>query len=520
MSFGKSLLAASLLSLGLGAFMVFLVFTLMPLEGERGYAVLTVDASYPDRLIGDLLASEAFTQGFLSESNQWVFLDDFGTLQRIPLDAYRERVEPFDLRDDGYAEKLRAFFVREGKRLFFIPFSGGSRFSDPWFTKQQIRAFEVSMTAVLKSIPFSLTFLGFEKPFLFYFLLFAAAAGATMVLSGEPVLIAALLPILGSLVPAGPQGFALCTALVALAGIAAEPLRKRWAARRYGKGGTEGREPARNHAKVYPALAALVTGALLLLGLLGILYGMSVPAGGIARTSGTSLLKAGIAALVCSGLMIWVVLWLETNQGKAQNHVRFMPVRIMDSAKWGPINRTILPFALVSLVSCYGPWLYAGLHAYQDPGFIADPRYFIDPGIYENHARYQASFSVIPLGSNKDPDRPQRGDPPGLTYRQYYLGEDGLIAGTAGYEQTLAPGDDQGIPPFPLEELIAFLAGFRHTGSGEPSPMRMFTVTSLTIIGFLLLLMASGLYGTVLSWFKQVGKKKNSVIYNEKRIAA
>jgi hypothetical protein len=500
--------------------MVFLVLTLMPLASNRGYAVLTVDASYPDQLIGDLLASEAFTQGFLSESNQWVFLDDFGTLQRIPLDAYRDRVEPFDLRDDGYAEKLRAFFVHEGKRLFFIPFSGGSRFSDPWLNKPGIRAFEASLAAVLKTIPFSLTFLGSEKPMLFYFLLFAAAAGATLVLSGDPLIILALLPILGSLVFAGPPGFALCAALVVLAGIAAEPLRKRWAAYRYGQDCTQGRDPAKNRAKVYPALAVLLTGALLFLGIFGILYGMAVPAGSMTRTSGKSLIKVGIAVLVCSGFMLWVALWLEANQGKAQNHVRFMPVRIMESAKWGPINRTILPFALVSLVALYGPWLYEGLHAYDDPEFIVDPRYLIDAGAYENHAWYQASFSLIPLGSSQDLDYPHKGDPPGLTYRQYRLGEDGLIAGMGGYEQTLSPDDNQVIPPFPLEDLIAFLEGFRHTGGGSPSRMKMFTATLLNMIGLLLLCMASGLYSTVLSWFKQAGKKRNSVVYNEKRIAA
>ncbi|MDR0723515.1 MAG: hypothetical protein LBF75_12140 [Treponema sp.] len=520
MSFGKSLLVASLLSLGLGAFMFFLVLGLMPLESNRGYAVLTVDASYSDRLIGDLLAAEACTQGFLSESNQWVFLDDFGTLQRIPLEAYRDRVEPFDPRDDGYAEKLRAFFVREGKRLFFIPFSGDPRLSDPWFNKQRIRAFEASIAAVFKKIPFSLTFLGSERPFLFYFLLFVAALGATMVLSGEPVLILALLPILGSLAFTGPPGFALCAALVVLVGIAAEPLRKRWATRRYGQDCTESREPAKNLGKVYPALAVLLTGVLLFLGIFGILYGMSVAAGSMVKTSGESLIKVGIAALVCTGLMLWVVIWLEANQGKAQNHVRFMPVRIMEAAKWGPINRTILPFALVALVALYGPWLYEGLHAYHDPEFIADPRYLIDTRVYENHAQYQASFSVIPLGSSKDMDHPQRGDLLELAYRQYRLGEDGLIAGMGGHEQTLSPDDGPVIPPFPLEDLIAFLEGFRHTGGGQPSRMKMLTVTSLNMIGFLLLLMVPGVYSTVLSWFKQTGKKRNSVVYNEKRIAA
>jgi hypothetical protein len=492
--------------------MFFVVLTLMPLKSSRGYAVLTVDASCPDRLIGTVLASESFTQGFLSESTQWVFLDDFGSLQRIPLDAYGDRLEPFDPRNDGYAEKVRSFFVREGKRLYFIPFSGDSRISDPWLNKPWIRAFEVSMAAILEGIPFSLTFLGSEKPLLFYFLLFAVAAGVTLVLSAESALIVALLPILGSLVFAGPPGLALCAALVVLVGIVTEPLRKRWAAHRYGQDHTKGRELAKNRVKGYSVWAVPLTGVLLFLGFFGILYGMSLPTASPAGISGKSLAMVGIAALVCSGLLLWVLVGLEVNQGKAQNHVRFVPVRIMETTRWGPINRTILPFALVSLAALYGPWLYKGLHAYQDPGFIADPRYFIDAGAYENHAWYQASFSVMPLGSSQDP--------PGSTYRQYRLGEDGLILGPEGYEQTRSPYDDRVIPPFPLQELIAFLEGFRHTEGGAPSRMRMLTVTSLNMIGFLLLFMASGLYSKVLSWFKQAGKKKNSVVYNEKRIAA
>ncbi|MDR1301713.1 MAG: hypothetical protein LBK43_04485 [Treponema sp.] len=520
MSSGKSLLIASLFSLGLGAFMVFLVLALIPLENSRGYAVLTVDASYSDRLIGDLLASEASdsTQGCISESTQWVFLDDFGTLQRIPLDGYRDRVEPFDPRDDGYADKLRAFFVREGKRLFFIPFSGDTRISDSWLNKQRIAALKESITTALGEIPFSLTFLGFEKPLLFYFLLFAMAAGITMVLSRELVLILALLPILGSLVFAGPPGLALCAALVVLACMAAEPLRNHWAAHRYGQ--DQGRYPAKDSPKLYPGLVPLAA-VLLFLGIFGILYSMSGSAGNIVR--GGNLAKAGIAAFIGSGTMLWLVIWIEANQGKAQDHVRFIPVWIMETTQWGRLNRTIIPFALVSLVALYGPRVYDGLYTYQDPGFIADPQYFVEGWVYENHVAYQVSFSLLPLGGGLDLAHPDEDEAvPELNYQQYRLGEDGLIAGTSGYDQTLSRMhyNDQGIPPFPLKDLIAFLEGFRHTERGNPSYLRILTIASFNTIGLALLLMASGLYSTVLSWFKQAGKKKNGLVYNEKRIAA
>jgi hypothetical protein len=500
--------------------MFFLVLTLMPLENSRGYAVLTVDASYSDRFIGDLLASKAThaTQGCISESTQWVFLDDFGTLQRIPLDGYRDRVEPFDPRDDGYADKLRAFFVREGKRLFFIPFSGDTRISDPWLNKQRMVTLTESITAALGDIPFSLTFLGFEKPLLFYVLLFTVAAGITMVLSRELVLILALLPILGSLVFAGPPGLAFCAALAVLVCMTAEPLRNHWAAHQYGQ--DQGRYLAKDSPKLYLGLVPVAV-VLLFLGVFGILYSISGSTGNIPR--GGNLAKAGIAAFIGSGIMLWLLIWIEANQGKAQDHVRFMPVWIMETAQWGRLNRTIIPFALVSLVALYGPRIHDGLYTYQDPGFIADPQYFVEGRVYENHAAYQVSFSLLPLGGGVDLAYPN-GDE-GVAernYQQYRLGEDGLIAGTSGYDQTLSlmHYNDQGIPPFPLEDLIAFLEGFRHTEGGNPRHIRILTIASCNTIGLALLLMASGLYSTVLSWFKQSGKKKHGLVYNEKRIAA
>ena len=99
--------------------MVFVLFKVYPREalnvGER-WAVLILDEAHEDRRIRESLAGIG---AFISESSQNIFIDDFGSVKKIPLDSYYDEIEAFDPRNDGYAEKLSAFFVRDGKRLFF-----------------------------------------------------------------------------------------------------------------------------------------------------------------------------------------------------------------------------------------------------------------------------------------------------------------------------------------------------------------------------------------------------------------
>lgn len=83
------------------------------------YAKLVFDAASDDRAIVSSLAAGGF-RDVISESTQWVILDDFGDGERIALDRYRDRVESFDPRDDGYAEKLRAVFLSGGKRFVYV----------------------------------------------------------------------------------------------------------------------------------------------------------------------------------------------------------------------------------------------------------------------------------------------------------------------------------------------------------------------------------------------------------------
>ncbi|MCL2473083.1 MAG: hypothetical protein FWF26_05325, partial [Treponema sp.] len=89
-------------------------------SNSEGFAVLSLDESQNDREIQELLYSKGI-KDFFSESTQVVPVDDFGSLKMVPLDSFRNEIEKFDPRDDGYAQKLSSFFVRDGKRFFFLP---------------------------------------------------------------------------------------------------------------------------------------------------------------------------------------------------------------------------------------------------------------------------------------------------------------------------------------------------------------------------------------------------------------
>jgi hypothetical protein len=539
--------------------MFFLVLKLIPLGNGDGYAVLAVDASYPDRFIGDLLPSQApgGSAQYISESTQWVFLDDFGVLQRIPLDEYRDRVEIFDPRDDGYAEKLRSFFLRDGKRLFFIPFSGESlgkwlkkaawadiTFSDTWINKKRINRIKESIAVSLKDtvrgdIPFSIEFFGHEKPLVFYFLLFVLAVAITLVLVEKPWFLVVLLPVLGALVLTGPPGFVICTALIALSRVLIEPIREVLVFCRY-RHCRQGLTGPGNPMKGLDLLTNLSSDwiiplgrVILLLGILGIctIPGMQrIPPGGMMDIPrGKSMLILGAAGFLCGFCILGFILWIKSNQGKPQEHIRFRQVRIMAPANQGIINRTFIPFALVSLMSIYIPQMIEGIYAYHNPELIADHRYLIDPAEYEKHAAFQASFSFIPLGTKGDlsqaqPDRDRfyPNQPYEFRYGRYLLGEDGLIADAGGkinsdndpvYYEVYTYKD---IPPFPLEKLITFLKDFEHTYMKDTSQ-----IATINIMGLVPILLVPGVYIIVLWGLKQNhGKKKNSLVYHDKRIAA
>lgn len=481
MSFRTSAVLLALCSLGLGLFLLVLVRFFLPALPSEGYGVLAVDAAYGDREIGALLARGGL-EDFVSESTQWVFLDDFEGLRRIPLDRYGEQIEPFDPRNDGYAEKLRSFFVRGGERFFFIPLS-------PDFVELRRETLTGQIARSLGDIPYSLVIMGGgSKPVFWFFVLFAAAAAGTLIFSGMPLLCAALLPVLAPLLFAGPPGFALSAVLTGLSAILRGPVRDYVISRRY-------RylrflpEPSRR--RVFRDWLGIFRGQGLLAPVFILAYGTICGMGGIPPILGLFFF--------CSvGVVFFLFIRAESSRGESPEHIRFVPVAILDfSVNREFFPRTLFPFGLASLLSLFLFPLFSGSSGPPSPEFGPFP--LVSSADYENHTRFQRSFSVTPLG-----------DRGGDGYTRYVQGEDGLIAPVPA-DPGGNPGEAvEGIPPFPLESLMAFLEGGGGAGEEYSPPWDILPVCLVLLAGTPLLV-SSG---------QGNRKKKKILVYQDKRIAA
>jgi len=223
MSFFRSVLIASLISLFAAVCLLFIGFSMGYEEFRGGYAVLSVDASNEDRQIRSLLVTSGYNVGEpICESSQWVMLDRFDSIQRIPLDEYFSRVFPFDPRYDGYAEKLRAVFVREGKRYFYMPLMAGN-----WNPGKLDKSFSL----LLGEIPFSVDYYGIGRPFALFFIIYAAASVILLALCyvnrknhRSIVNIVPMVPVLSSLGFFGAAGIGCAALLFGLFILLKEPL--------------------------------------------------------------------------------------------------------------------------------------------------------------------------------------------------------------------------------------------------------------------------------------------------------
>jgi hypothetical protein len=449
-------------SLGIGLALLFWGRTLVP-ESDGAYLVLSLDQSFSDRDIAGRLREGGIVSS-ISESGQWVFLDDFGNLERVPLDEYPDRVEEADPRNDGYAEALRNFFVGGGKRRFFIPLDS--------FTASPRRLMR-RLDRLFPDIPFTAEGLGKKRPLPWFFLLFVPAAVSALLLSRRPLSAFFLFPLTAFFVFFGPAGFAqggICVLLFLALG---DPLRGFFASRRYGR---------RIPGGIRIFRGPLILSAGLLAGYVLLCFAGALPA------------AAGIAGIAAFGGLFFLSLWEESRQGRPREHRRFLPlpirvpspVRILESP-------AALPFALAALVSLALSVFFSG---HEIPGDYAP----VDRSAYERHLAFQRSFSRSSLW-----DMPE-GAGGGISpdYLHYTLGEDGLIGGASAYPETVSALE---APPFPLEDLMDFLGGRGTSPAYFPGDI----LSVLILLGFCLPLV------------RRAGsrrKKKGILIYNDKRIAA
>jgi hypothetical protein len=461
----------------LGFAVFYMGYRFLPPPEGKGYAVLSLDVSYEDRYIGELL-DQGNGGPYISESTQWVFWDDFGELIRLPLESYGDRVESFDPRNDGYARRLESFFVHEGKRFFFIPLS-----PDVFGTSRE--KFEETLARCLEGIPFQVEFPGGSRPWGIYALLFAGAAAGMLLLSGAPRIGISLIPLLGALSYWGPAGFALAASLTALFGLLLQPGREFFISRRYRSRYTRmGKKTGRRGFRwgVSPLFAAVY---------------------GVICFLGRFPLSLGVAGIFSFFIILGLSLWAEAARGTGMGHVRFVPVSIsVHSMRIKEFSRIMVPFALGSLGALVLPSLIIGSHNAAGDNLLVPAEwrgYMINSGEYEAHAAFQASFSLRPFrtgGDNQDSGE----------YLRYHRGGDGLIGDYSAVEGGHTPE----VPPFPLEDLMNFLSRREYIRSPAYTSGDLFSV--LAVLFFCIPFFLPIQQGH--------SKKKRLLVYNDKRIAA
>ena len=413
-----------------------------------GYAILVVDASQDDRVIRDILARDILTAGgmgeIISESSQFISIDDFGAFRQIPLVSFYDEIETFDPRNDGYAEKLKAFFVNNGKRYFFTPME-----SSP----ADMRA---RLDASLADIPFSLVLVEQRRAFFPYFLLLAAAGIFALFLSGSKRLFLFQIPVFLSI---GWGGFAAMILAAAFAGIwelLREPLKELFTSR-YSHRETSSRREINSHREINSRSNIVFYAGTGLTGIgkrlrpyrlnvfLALLFFLMIPVIAIAGFLPPIPFFAACASFF---LLYFISFKAMVAVFRRSRHIPFSPVPLLPQrTKTFSLFPFLLPFVFASFLALILP---AFMSREPTPTLenIMDPQYFISGEDYYNHIDFQRNFSYRPLDGAVS-----RGPLNKEGYLRYYLGDDGLIAGSV-HSSNAVEADPLS---FPLEKLMDFL---------------------------------------------------------------
>jgi hypothetical protein len=408
-----------LVALAVSAGLWVLGSALMPAPQWGGFGTLVCADDVPDRQIRERLEARGF-DGVVSESGQWVLVDSFGNVERVPLNEYAGRLLPFDPRYDGYAEKLQSLFVRDGWRYLYIPLGAAAP-----------GIIEKKLAAALEGVPFSFYASAGWPPILFL-ALFCLAAGAFFfirplreTLRPRAAYLIPLLPALAPLALAGAAGFAMASLLVGCAAIFAGPYLEWHLTAR------EGQTP--------PALCRLLPPMFL------IFYGA------VAFFSGLHPLFIVPVSVIFCALMVLQIrdAYREAANGdfalwgvffKRRNTHRFFPVPIFSRrAQPFAFSWAMLPFAVAALALAGASMVVSVPGPASAPAL--PPADTVTEADYYSHYRFQSTFSFRSLNA------------PGQDMGMYEVAPDGLLNESKGLLNETADS----APPFPLGDLVQYL---------------------------------------------------------------
>jgi hypothetical protein len=403
-------------------------------EFRGGYAVLETDSQTDDKLLADLLNSSAGSFGGspISESAQWVMLDNFGFLEMVPLDKYSSRILSFDPRNDGYAGKLKNVFVRGDKRFIYIPLKAGK-----WNSSSLDRQFE----SLLKDIPYSVSYFGSEKPVYLYLLSFALSCACVLLIcyvnrkrhQGNAAIVV-LIPALSSFAFYGASGIAFASLLLALFSLFREPVK----------------ELVSHPKSIYNEILLPNKFCFFTLPFFAASFAVIV----IFSQLKISFVLAAFALCLAVFFLSFILL---SNVNEKRR--RFSPIMIIKRRSPDlSFSYYMLPFAAAAFLTVYLAPMYSG-------GYVSGEEFtqIIEEDDYYEHLTFQAAFSVRQLGS---PWMTSSAD----SYPGFTAAGDGLPYPAERSENFTLNKND--FPPFPLANLMEF---FKNVNSGEKPDNGSFT---------------------------------------------
>jgi len=419
---------------------------LVPGEAAQTYSVLIYDDSVPESEIVRRLENAGIT-GLITEAGQWVFLDGRFGLERVPLTEHRERVPPFDPRNDGYAEKLLALFSGDGRRFLYIP---------PGFPGLRDR-----LAPALYGVSWELERVGPERPVLPHALLFLAAVGlfALRPLRGALGTDAAgIVPCLPALFPfalGGAAGLALAALLAGLGALLAGSCREPFFPERGGLCGRARLSPLKRRLPaVRPAVSAAMLGSYLAVVFLSdfpTLPGFAIPAA-------FAVLCVFSLRVSAPGACAPGVFRRGAFAGAVPGRRRFSPVRMLPRSGFDTgFSWAVLPFALAAVFSAF-----LGFALPERGGFSPlPPGGAVTEEDYRSHFVFQATFSARPL-------------------REPVLDQDFNATPTVGFlNGNRIPYE---MPPFPLAGLLEELGGTGPRSGAEPRRGLFFALLPLVFV--------------------------------------
>ena len=383
--------------------------------------IVAVNEQHEDRDIRTRLDSLELGS-FVSISSVHVYLDNFGSLRTIPLDEYQEQVMYFDPRNDGYADLLTNFFIRNGQRYFFLPLPDFYGISTTNLNRRLADIFS-GMEYDLVVLGESTSYFYFWVNFLFYFF----ALFFSFLFIRKKSYFVFYLPLLIMLGFLGSSAYILSAAIMVMWELLVEPVR----------------EFTFNHRRVLifserikPFKKNIAT-VIFVIALLFLYYYFW-------ELNFLHLFTFFIVFL----LIYFPVFFAEKKAIKKKEHKTFTPFFLLPlGVRTYKLYPTLFFISLFFSLSILVP--ITGFFDFNNENLLYDHSLdeYISYENYHGHVSYQRTFSYLPFGQEGIYDD---------AYYRYYLDEDGLISGIMVQRE-----NEDDLPFFPLEALYAFLIEYK-----------------------------------------------------------